>query len=192
MLLLSEAAMRAWTVSCEDFCLVSGVSTVPGKLQNPEQPMFCCSSLLGLPEKTPHWPSSWPSRSFPVWGKNQALRDVPTEAKILPLGLVLLLFTNLKWYIRSFWVLRYNLNVAVFCWSNIHWCGEIGSFSGNPTISVTKSPSWSLVSDDTCVPPSQKCSLRIGMKHEKHSHPIFSQLQNNDVKWLLGIELLSA
>lgn len=176
MLFLSEAAMRAWTIPCEDFCLVSGVSAAPGKLQNPEQPLFCCSSLLGLPEKTPHWPSSWPSRSSPVCGKKQAFRGFPTEAKILPLGLVLLLFTNLKWYIRRFWVLTYNVNIAVFCWSNIYWCGEIGSSSSNPTISVTESPSWSLLSGGTCVPPSQKRSSRIGMKHEKHSHLIFSQL----------------
>lgn len=154
MLLLSEAAMRAWIVPCEDFCLVSGVSAVPGKLQNPKQAPSCCSSLLGFPEKMPHWPSSWSSRSSPVCGQNQAFRGIPTEAKILPLALVLLLFRNLKWYIRSFWVLTYNVNIAVFCWSNIYWCGEIGSSSGNPTISVTKSPSWALVSGGMCVPLS--------------------------------------
>lgn len=32
------------------------------------------------------------------------------------------------------------------------------------------------------VPYSQKHILRLGVKHEKHSHVISSQLQHNDVK----------
>lgn len=59
--------------------------------------------------------------------------------------------------------------------------GERGSSSGNPTLSGIRLPSRSLLSGGMNVPPSQKQISRLGVKHEKHSHPIFSQLQNNDV-----------
>lgn len=73
----------------------------------------------------------------------------------------------------------------------VYWCGAMHSSVGNPTSWAIGLPPRPLLCCDLPMPRSPKHITRLGMKHEKHSHLIFSQLQNNDVEWLLGIEFLS-